>query len=158
ELACAAVLAHLRAHGPTTTAQLRQALPELEGRMSLSPGTTWAAEVSVAPRVLTTLAASGVVLRGANDGGWKTSRPFWTATEDWRGGVPGPLDEGAGYAELVRSWLRTFGPGTEDDIVWWLGATKAAVRRALTELGAVQVGLDSGTGHLLPDDLDDEPA
>jgi len=55
----------------------------------------------------------------------------------------------------VRSWLRTFGPGTEADIVWWLGATKAAVRRALADVEAVEVRLDHGTGWLLPDDLDD---
>ena len=30
-----------------------------------------------------------------------------------------------GYAELVRRWLRSFGPGTEADLVWWLGGTKA---------------------------------
>ena len=63
----------------------------------------------------------------------------------------------AGYLELVRRWLRSFGPGTEDDLVWWLGATKAAVRRALGELGAVEVALSDGTGYLLPDDLDDAP-
>ncbi|MFL6172199.1 MAG: winged helix DNA-binding domain-containing protein [Marmoricola sp.] len=156
EEACAAVLAHLRDTGPTTTVKLREALPMLDARMSLSPGTTWAAEVSVAPRVLTTLAASGVIVRGANDGGWKTSRPRWTTTEAWLPHAPEPLDEAAGYVELIRSWLRTFGPGTEADIVWWLGATKAAVRRALSELGTVEVALGSGeTGLLLPDDLED---
>ena len=156
EQACAAVLAHLGETGPSTTAELRQALPMLDARMSLSPGTTWAAEVSVAPRVLTTLAASGAILRGTNEGGWKTSRPRWTLTEDWLPGVPAPLQEAHGYAALVRSWLRTFGPGTEADIVWWLGATKAAVRRALADIGAVEVALEAGsTGFLLPDDLED---
>ena len=58
---------------------------------------------------------------------------------------------------LVERWLRTFGPGTEADLVWWLGATKGAVRRALGELGAVEVGLGDGVGYLLPDDLDDVP-
>jgi hypothetical protein len=156
EQTCAAVLARLRSEGPTTTLKLREALPVLDARMSLSPGTTWAAEVSVAPRVLTTLAASGAIVRGANDGGWKTSRPRWTATEDWLDAPAAALDETTGYAELVRSWLRTFGPGTEADIVWWLGATKAAVRLALSEVGAVEVALESGeSAFLLPDDLDE---
>ncbi len=156
ETACAAVLDHLRSHGPTGTAQLREALPMLEARMSLSPDKTWGAEVSVAPRVLTTLAASGAVMRGENDGGWKTSRPRWTTTGDWLPDVPAALAEPEGYAALVSSWLRTFGPGTRDDIVWWLGATKAAVTRALDDVGAVEVGLeDGGTGFVLPGDLDD---
>ena len=57
----------------------------------------------------------------------------------------------------MRRWLRSFGPGTEADLVWWLGATKGAVRRALGELDAVEVSLSEGVGYLLPDDLDDLP-
>lgn len=159
EESCSAVLAHLRTVGPSTTLALRAALPALEARMSVSPGTTWGAEVSVAPRVLTTLAADGSVLRGENEGGWKSSRPRWTATEDWLPGAPPAEDEAAGYARLVASWLQTFGPGTEADVVWWLGATKAGARRALADLGAVEVELESGeTGYVLPDDLDDVAA
>ena len=152
----AAVLDLLRADGPRTTMQLRSEIPALEARFSYAEGKNYAAELPIAPRVLTTLAASGVIVRGENDGGWKTSRPRWTATGDWLPDAPPALDEASGYAELIRSWLRTFGPGTEADIVWWLGATKAAVRRALAELDAVEVGLDSGeAGYLLPDDVEE---
>jgi hypothetical protein len=130
----------------------------LEARMSLAPDKSWGAEVSVAPRVLTTLAASGAVVRGENDGGWKTSRPRWTATEHWLPDVAAPTNQAAGYAQLVGSWLRTFGPGTEADLVWWLGATKAAVRGALAVINAVEVRLESGrTGFLLPEDLEEVP-
>src|SRR5699024_5526773 len=60
-----------------------------------------------------------------------------------------------GYAVLVRHWLRTFGPGTVEDLQWWLGSTKTAVRGALAAVAAVPVSLDGGsTGWLLPDDLD----
>jgi hypothetical protein len=107
--------------------------------------------------VLTALAASGQVVRGENAGGWKTSRPRWTVTSDWVDVGP-PLSEAEGYAALVRSWLRTFGPGTEDDLTWWLGATKSAVRRALADVAAVEVRLDHGAGWLLPDDLPGETA
>ncbi|MCZ4497934.1 MAG: hypothetical protein JWQ74_487 [Marmoricola sp.] len=149
----AAVHDLLRAEGPRTTMQLRAALPALDARMSYAAGKDYGAEIPIAPRVLTTLAASGVIMRGENDGGWKTSRPRWTATEDWLSDVPAPLDEATGYAALVTSWLRTFGPGTEADIVWWLGATKAAVRRALAEIDPVEVALEDGsTGFVLADD------
>ena len=63
----------------------------------------------------------------------------------------------AATASWSRRWLRSFGPGTEADLVWWLGATKGAVRRALGELDAVEVSLSEGVGYLLPDDLDDLP-
>ena len=59
----------------------------------------------------------------------------------------------------MESWLRTFGPGTEADVVWWLGATKGAVRRALADVSAVEVALADGTpGWLLPDDVDEVAA
>lgn len=151
---CAAVLTRLRSEGPATTMELRTALPVLEGRIAVAPGKSYGGEFPIASRVLTTLAASGAVVRGTNAGGWKTSRPRWTATEDWLGAAPARTDEATGYAELVRRWLAAFGPGTEDDIVWWLGATKAAVRRALGDVGAVEVLTGSGPAYLLGDDVD----
>ena len=148
------VLSMLRERGPMTTMQLRAELPALSERFTYAEGKKYGGETPIAARVLTTLAASGAIVRGENDGGWKTSRPRWTATRDWVDIGP-PLDEAEGYAALVRSWLHTFGPGTEADIVWWLGATKTAVRRALADVDAVEVRLEHGTGWLLPDDLDD---
>jgi hypothetical protein len=150
-----AVLATLHDQGPMTTMELRAAVPALEARLVISPGKAYGGEFPVASRVLTTLASSGAVVRGENDGGWKTSRPRWTVMSDWVDVGP-TLSEAEGYAALVRSWLLTFGPGSEADITWWLGATKAAVRRALTDLEAVEVRLGHGTGWVLPDDLDDE--
>jgi hypothetical protein len=74
----------------------------------------------------------------------------------WLGEEPSPLKADEGYAELVRRWLWTFGPGTETDVTWWLGSTKTASRRALADVGAVEVSLDGGgVGWLLPDDVDD---
>jgi hypothetical protein len=153
EATTSAVLAMLHERGPMTTMQLRAELTALESRLVYAEGKSYGGELPIAPRVLTTLAASGAIVRGTNDGSWKTSRPRWTVTADWIDARPA-LDEATGYAALVRSWLQTFGPGTEADIVWWLGATKSAVRRALADLAAVEVQLAHGTGWLLPDDLD----
>jgi hypothetical protein len=115
-----------------------------------------AVDPRAAPRVLTYLSANGDVARAATAGGWHLSRPRWTLMSSW---LPAPqprLPAAAGYRELLRRWLYTFGPGTEDDLVWWFGATKSVVRAALADLNAVAVGLDGGgTGWLLPDDLDD---
>ena len=150
---CAAVLAELAA-APATTTMLRERIPMLDVRLRISPGKSYGGEFPVAPRVLSTLAADGVVLRGLNDGGWKTTRPYWTLASEWLGEEVTALDERAGYAALVQSWLRTFGPGTEADVVWWLGATKGAVRRALADVSAVEVTLADGSpAWLLPDDV-----
>jgi hypothetical protein len=145
------------ADGPATTAQLRERIPALGRRLELSPGKSYGANVPIAPRVLSTLAATGAILRGDNEGDWRTSRPRWTITEEWLGGPVVKADPADGYRELVRRWLSRFGPGTEADLVWWLGATKSAVRRALGELGAVEVATSCGPGYLLPDDVDDVP-
>jgi hypothetical protein len=45
----------------------------------------------------------------------------------------------------VDRWLSSYGPGTVDDIAWWLGSTKATVRTALEDLGAAQVALEDGS-------------
>jgi hypothetical protein len=139
-----------------SAAEVRAAVPALDLKVSASgAGSRWSAPIPVAPRVLTWLGARALLVRGRNDGHWRTSRPTWTRMEAWLGAEPDPVAEAEGYAELVRRWLWTFGPGTETDLVWWLGSTRSAVRRALADVGAVEVGLEGGgTGWLLPDDLD----
>ncbi len=149
------ILEVLSASEPMTTAALRGAVPEAGGSVSVASGTRWGGDVPIAPRLLTYLAARGLVARGPNDGHWRTSRPTWTTMVRWLGEVPAPMPPDEGYAEIVRHWLWTFGPGTERDIAWWLGAPLGVVRRALTTVGAVAVSLDGGgRGFVLPDDLE----
>ena len=57
-------------------------------------------------------------------------------------GIPGSTVEEA-RAELVRRWLRTFGPATRDDVRWWTGWTVGATRQALDAIGAVEVALEA---------------
>jgi len=133
--------------------EIRRAVPMIDERIRTSAGEQWTAS-----RVLTHLGLTADVVRGVNTSRWPTSRPRWTLMSTWLGGVPPALDAAAGYRELVRRWLVSFGPGTEDDIVWWLGSTKSAVRATLAALDAVAVTLAGGeTGWLLPDDVDEPP-
>jgi len=137
-----------------TTREIRDHVPALDLRIGLGggEGKKWGGETPIAPVVMALLSARGEVMRAANAGPWRFNKPAWTTTKHWLGSVPEPLPEPEGYAELVRRWLATFGPGTEADIVWWLGATKSAVRRALKDVEAVEVQLDQGVGWVLPDD------
>jgi len=138
--------------------QIRAAVPTIDRKVLFAPGTKWGGEVSLAPRVVGWLGARGDLVRGRNDGHWRNHKPLWTPLESWVGEAIAPTDVATGYAEIVRRWLWTFGPGTEDDIVWWLGSTRTDARRALHDVGALPVGLETGsTGWVLPDDLDPEP-
>ena len=137
-----------------TSSQVRDAVPALEGSIAYGEGRPWGGRVPVGPRVMTTLSAAGRVLRASNDGGWTTSRPRWASTRSWLGEEIEPRSPAECLAGLVQRWLRVFGPGTAADIKWWLGSTVAAVRRALSDVHAVEVDLDGQTGYLLPDDLE----
>ncbi|MEI7058530.1 winged helix DNA-binding domain-containing protein [Nocardioides sp. CCNWLW239] len=154
EKAYAATLAALSDGVPRTTTQLRELVPELDMRFQMgAPDKKWGGAFPIGRWVIGTLAAQGRLMRATNLGHWRLNKPAWTLTEAWLGEMPPPLTPAEGYAELVRRWLGTFGPGTEADLVWWLGSTKSAVRAALAAVGAVEVGLEGGgIGWVLPDD------
>lgn len=154
EKAFAATLAALVDDEPRTSTQLRELVPELDLRFRMgAPGKKWGGEFPIGRWVIGTLAAQGRLMRATNLGHWRLNKPTWTPTESWLGDLPVPTAPADGYAELVRRWLGTFGPGTEADLVWWLGSTKSAVRAALAAVRAAEVGLETGgTGWVLPDD------
>ena len=138
-----------------SAAELRALVPELDRRIERGAG-KWGQAVPLAPQVLMVLCAQGQVVRASNGGHWRLARPRYTATAHWLGEVPAAWEPRAGYAELVRRWLRTFGPGTEADLRWWLGGTLGLVRTALTDIDAVPVSLDGSdaVGWLLPEDVE----
>lgn len=135
--------------------QVRELVPEVDVTIARGTG-AWAASTPIAPQLLGLLNAQGRLMRAHNGGHWRLSKPTWTATATWLAEVPEPTSEREGYAELVRRWLWTFGPGTEADLAWWLGGTLGAVRAALADTGAVPVTVEGteATGWLLPDDVE----
>lgn len=157
--ACDAALEKLATDGPLSTAQLREQVPILGTPIGEPPDSSWGGPLQMGSRVLNYLAASGQIVRGPDDGPWYTSRITWEPMARWLRRDPAGHSPHDGHLGLIERWLRVYGPGTETDIVWWLGSTKTAVRKALAELGAVEVDLDDGrTGYVLPDDVQtDEP-
>lgn len=157
EEAAQAVLAQFTDGAELDAVTVRSRVPIAETRLTWGSG-KWAQELPLGPHLLTLLGARGAIVRGRNGGHWRISKPRWTAMADWLGETSPAAEPHAGYAELVRRWLWTFGPGTEADLVWWLGSTKTAVRRALADVAAEQVQLDSGDlGWVLPGDAEPEP-
>lgn len=158
DAAGAAVLAHLSGGGALSAKELREALPQLVGTITVGEGKRYGGTFNLAPRVLGWLGAEGRITRGPNAGHWRSSRPAWTLMDTWLGAPVEPLPLDDAYAELVRRWLGRFGPGTLEDVQWWLGATKGATRTALAAIGAVEVALERDrTGWVLPDDVDPSP-
>lgn len=140
--------------GEATAAQLTKRVPGLRVQVSFGEGRKWAGKVGVSTRMLFLLAAEGRIVRGRPKGSWLSSMYAWTPMDRWLGK---PLDEPPiddAQAELVRRWLRTFGPGTQRDIQWWTGWTVATTRKAIAAVGGVEVEIEDGPGLALPDDLE----
>nr|WP_183373235.1 winged helix DNA-binding domain-containing protein [Gordonia humi] len=137
-----------------TSSDIRKALPEFDIGIMRDLGKKWGGSSPMLPRLLNHLAAAGDVVRGSNLAGWFASRPEWTSMSSWLGEPLVAVGPDEGHRDLIARWLRAFGPGTETDIVWWLGSTKTAVRKALAALDVVEVELESGeVGYLLADDV-----
>ncbi|HSN10935.1 MAG TPA: crosslink repair DNA glycosylase YcaQ family protein, partial [Propionibacteriaceae bacterium] len=155
--ACRSVEAAVVEAGALSNVEIRERVPLVRGQVPVGSG-TWSQDVHISPWVCTLLSVQGRLLRGEPTGRWTAPRPRWHPTEAWLGEPIRRSEPRSAFAELVRLWLERFGPGTADDIVWWLGATKGIVRTALADVSALEVGLDDGgTGYVLPDDADDEP-
>jgi hypothetical protein len=153
------VAAALSARGEATGQELSRDVAGLRERIHLAEGKAYAAVVNVTTRVLFVMAAEGRIVRGRPKGSFLSSQYRWRPMEAWLpGGMPAvPADNAR--AELVRRWLRAFGPGTTADIRWWTGWTAGEVKRALGDVGAVEVAVDGGgTGWVLPDDDEAPPA
>lgn len=157
DTAAAAVLRQLAECGETSAKELRAALPELAGSYDYAPGKRWGGETPLAPRVLTVLSVRGDIVRGPNDGSWTVSRPRWVPMSDWLGTAVAAEAAEVARTELVRRWLRAFGPATVTDIKWWFGNTLTWARQALRDIEAVEVDLDGAAGFVLPDDLEVAP-
>jgi len=148
----------LEARGGATAAELAKDAPRLAQQIVFAEGKPYEGRQSVVSRILLLLAAEGRIVRGRPRGSWVSGQYRWSVVDAWLpGGVPAwSLQEA--QAELVRRWLRGFGPATIADVKWWTGLPMGQVRRAVAETGAVEVDLDGTPGLVLPDDLDPVPA
>jgi hypothetical protein len=85
--------------------------------------------------VLRLLFAKGSVVR-AEASHARSNLTSYASLQNW---VPGfeleIVDEKRAESEVIRRHLERFGPSTIDDISWWLGTTKTAVKDALESFG-----------------------
>ncbi|WP_280258593.1 winged helix DNA-binding domain-containing protein [Nocardia wallacei] len=148
----------LLARGSATGAQLGAAVPRLRTQVDTAPGKPYSKPTNITTWVLVTLGCAGQIVRGRPGGSWASSQYSWAPIENWLpGGIPTlPIEQARD--ELVRRWLRTFGPAPVTDLKWWTGWTVAEVRKTLARLDIEEVDLDGVTGVALAGDLEPVPA
>ena len=149
------VLAALADGREATSSELRDEIPLLEGSIAYGEGKSWGGQVPVGPRVLTTLSAAGRARPGLE----RRRLDHLAAAVDHDGGLARRASSRrrrrprACAGSSSRGCARS-APARPPTSSGGSGSTVAAVRRALAELGAVEVDLDGATGYLLPDDLE----
>ncbi|TDD83029.1 winged helix DNA-binding domain-containing protein [Actinomadura rubrisoli] len=144
----------LLARGEATGAQLSADEPRLRTQVDPAPGKPYSRPTNITTWVLVTLGCEGRIVRGRPNGTWISSQYRWAPVEAWLpGGVP-DIPPDAARAELVRQWLRAFGPAPAGDLKWWTGWTAGEVGKALALVDTAEVDLDGTTGLVLADDLE----
>jgi len=135
---------------------LTEALPSI-GRTVRVGGGKWATDTPVSSRLLYLLGMEGRVVRTRPAGSWRSSQYRWAATSVWFGSMPQIGDPAAHRAEIVRMYLRSFGPATTGDIRWWTGWTARDCKAALDAVEATTVELDDGEqGWVLGGDTEED--
>jgi hypothetical protein len=145
-------VAALRARGEAAAVELTTDVPELRTKLVFGEGRTWGGQVGVSTRILFLLATEGLIVRTRPRGTWVSGQYRWAELETWLGEPLATVGRAEASAELLRRWLRAFGPGTMTDLRWWTGWTVRQTNAALEAVGATEVDLDGATGFVLPDD------
>jgi len=140
--------------GTSTAADLSAAEPRLKTTLVMAPGKSYQSTQTITSRVLLVLAAQGHIVRGRPIGTWLSQQYRWVLAEHWLREPADEIGTVAARAELARQWLAAFGPAPLADLKWWTGWTMREVRRAVADVGAVEVELDNGSGAVLAEDLE----
>jgi hypothetical protein len=157
EEAAEATLSAIESRGPVYAAELSADVPQLRESIAYGEGKTWAGKVAMTTWVLFLLAAEGRIVRGRPRGAWTSSQWSWSPAESWLQAPLRTLEPEPARAELAARWLASYGPATVADLKWWSGWNLGQTRKALEEIGAIEVDLDGTPGVALPDDLEAAP-
>jgi hypothetical protein len=140
----------LAARGSATGTELAQDEPRLRTQIIAAEDNRYGGAVNLTTRLLTLLAAEGLMVRGRPRGGWTSTQFAWSVAPE-RTDLPAPVAR----TELARRWLVAFGPAPLADLQWWTGWTAAQVRQAVSALDLAEVDVGGSVGVVLAGD--DEP-
>jgi hypothetical protein len=87
--------------------------------------------------VVKLLCDEAVLIRAHPVASPRSGQYAYALTTEWLPGLDlaDPGDEAQALTDLIRAYVRSYGPVSEADIAWWTGAPKRAVRAALSRLG-----------------------
>ncbi|MEU7767142.1 winged helix DNA-binding domain-containing protein [Nocardia sp. NPDC049190] len=148
----------LSTRGAATGIQLSKDVARLRTQVNTAPDKAYSKPTNITTWVLVTLGCEGRIVRGRPNGSWASSQYTWAPVESWLPDGIATVTAAQARVELVRRWLRAFGPAPVADITWWTGWTLRDVRSTLGALDLVEVDLDGTVGVLLADDLEPVPA
>ncbi|MFN2590428.1 MAG: winged helix DNA-binding domain-containing protein [Actinomycetota bacterium] len=140
--------------GEAVGAEITKADPALAKKIVMARGTRFETEVSIGSRALVLLSMEARIVRGRPRGTWVSSQYRWTPAQRWFTDRLPRMTAAEAQAELVRRWLRSYGPGTTADLRWWTGLTAREIARALEAVKPAEVDLDGASGWVLTEDLD----
>lgn len=147
-----ATMAAIERRGEPTARELTKDVPELGEKLAFGEGKTWGGTVGLSTRVLFLLATEGKIVRARPLGSWISGQYRWAPTEAWLGAPLDELDRRTACADLLRRYLRAFGPVTQTDVRWWTGWTAKVAAQALEDADAVEVRVDDEDVFVLADD------
>src|SRR5438270_5818292 len=102
---------------------------------SLYPGKERRPGVDVERTLIRKLCDIGVLVRTTSKG-WKGNQFNYALAEQWLEGaslMPEQVEQAR--VEVVRRYLRAYGPARNEDIAWWTGLGLADIKRVLDALG-----------------------
>lgn len=103
------------------------------------------------------MSAQGRLVRAVPGANWTVRSHRWEpVTAWWPEGLP-KIDLAEAQRDWAMKWLTAFGPATLDDLQWWTGWTRTAVREAVQALPLVDVDLHGLPGVALATQLEPAP-
>lgn len=162
ETATEHIVDYLSTSTPASTREIGLALPDLALPVGVVQGTRQETTIPAHSRALLLAAMNGIVVRTRPQGTWIASNYIWDTARRW--GLPSLTgrEPAQGAADLLVRVLDRFGPCTLTDLKWWTGWTLTMTRKALADIDAAEVSLESGvTGWVNASDFvgpADDPA
>ena len=100
----------------------------------------------------------GLLIRGRAEAGWRSNTHTYYPFHEYFPDIDlNGLEEAEAKRLLVRCYLASFGPVTENDVAWWTGFLKGEVRQMLEGLGdeitQVEISGMAGRYVMLSSDL-----